>query len=98
MEADEAISLIKRLGNKSEGALFAKKQNWKYSMSQEARILADLHDLLHKANSSKKNIKLYPRPFNPAGRTMISGTPIKASEAIEKYAAIQARLQEVKPI
>jgi hypothetical protein len=80
----EAILLIYSLETKTESLYFAKKNKWKYPASKEYLILADLIDVLIASNSSKKNIKPYPRPFK-TGNKNVSGTAVSLTEAKELY-------------
>ena len=97
--AEESLALIKGLTDISSSQLFIKLNKWKYPMSAEARILADLFDITLKIGSAKpKQVKPYPRPYNPAGQTRIEGSPISVEEAAKKYKKIQANLHLVKPI
>lgn len=89
----EACDLFDGLLRNTESELFTKRQGWKYPMSREAIILADLIDLTVSLNTDPKKAgqqKLYDRPWVRAshseeGKKVLKGSAVELSEALEMY-------------
>lgn len=67
MSLDEAARLAVGLALDPSSHICAAASGWKYPMSNEAMVLADLFDAFARANF--KNPKPYPRPWVVAGST-----------------------------
>ena len=64
----EAYLLTAQLLKDPSSAVFAAANEWDFALSREGLMLADLFDLLHQANSSKKIRNRYPRPFKQGAK------------------------------
>ena len=77
----EAYLLVAQLLKDPSSAVFAAANEWDFPLSREGLMLADLFDLLHQANSSKKVRNRYPRPFKQGakrvGKTNRSAADVK---------------------
>lgn len=69
---DEALRLIRILRSDPSSRIAAAIEDWKYPLSREAAIFADLYDLEY-AKTGAKGRKPYPRPFETKGTTQSWG-------------------------
>lgn len=69
---DEALRLFRILRADPSSSLAAAIEEWKYPLSREAAIFADLYDLEY-AKTGAKGRKPYPRPFDTKGSTRRMG-------------------------
>lgn len=88
----EGIMLVYGLKQNTQSQLFAKTNKWKYPVSSEWLVLADLIDVLIAANTSKGKPKSYPRPFK-VGSKNVSGSKVSLQEARKLY-KIKRRTEE----
>ena len=80
----EAIALTLELINDPSSHVAASLQGWSYPWTREAFVLADLFDLLHRANAKQKP-RAYPRPNDRSAKRSVK--PTVSQEVIRKALA-----------
>lgn len=68
----EALRLVRILRSDPSSQIATAVEEWKYPLSREAAIFADLYDLEY-AKTGAKGRKPYPRPFDTKGSTQTWG-------------------------
>lgn len=87
----EALAYLQGLLLDSGSMYFAEKANWKYPMSREALIAADLFDLHVQINSDPKKVNdfAYARPFDMEDKNKkIGGTAMPMERAKVLYKTV----------
>ena len=81
----EAYLLVAQLLKDPSSAVFAAANEWDFPLSREGLMLADLFDLMHQANSSKKIRNRYPRPFKQGAKRI--GKTTRSPRDVKKILA-----------
>lgn len=85
----EAVMLIGGLMQQTDSMLQAKVSGWKFPVSREWSLLADIYDLL--ANANFKKPKPYPVPWSSSQGTTIGSSKQSRSDVLKRLEAMNPK-------
>jgi len=92
MSYAEGLRLVQVLATDPSSRIACALAGWDYPFSTEAKVLADLYDLTHKAAAGRRSTKPYPRPWDKKrtryGRITRSQAEIRAALRARGYGRV----------